>query len=122
MIMSSCNIVVLVSSVVRCGNSWRLLGGREHESWNTDPAAAIEAAFAHRAEGKSVIIRPNFNESDHGDARTQPISKCFYREWRSFNGGKFSEVRFFPGTDRNPTSTEVEDDALTASLPPIPEN
>lgn len=50
------------------------------------PDIAREAAFQARAEGRCVIIRPNFNEPHLG--------AYSYREWRSFNGGLFTEIHF----------------------------
>lgn len=40
----------------------------------------------HRGLGVSVLIRPNYNETD--------ADGTFFREWRSFNGEPFREVRF----------------------------
>lgn len=39
-----------------------------------------------KREGWRVIIRPNYNEED--------IDGPFFREWRSFNGEPFNEVRW----------------------------
>lgn len=47
---------------------------------------AIDIAKENSNEGFSVIIRPNFNEEDEKGR--------FFREWRSFNGSLFKEVRF----------------------------
>lgn len=40
----------------------------------------------HLADGRSVIVRPNYNETDEKGG--------FFREWRSFNGEALKEVRF----------------------------
>jgi hypothetical protein len=40
-----------------------------------------------RKPGRSVIIRPNFTEPH--------FSQVGYREWRSFDGGLFTEIHFF---------------------------
>lgn len=53
----------------------------------SDPLGALAYALAQRTNGKAVIIRPSFNETDeHGS---------FFREWRSFDGGKFAEIRWY---------------------------
>lgn len=40
----------------------------------------------HLANGRSVIVRPNYNEKDEKGE--------FFREFRSFNGEPLKEVRF----------------------------
>lgn len=49
--------------------------------------SARDFAEPKRDQGMSVVIRPNYNEPNEGYQ---------YREWRSFNGEPFEEVRFFP--------------------------
>lgn len=43
---------------------------------------ATEYAKTLCKEGLSVLVRPNWNETD------------YYREWRSFDGAAFEEIRF----------------------------
>ena len=43
---------------------------------------AITEGKFHCGEGRSVLVRPNYNEG------------TFFREWRSFNGEALKEVRF----------------------------
>lgn len=57
---------------------------------------SLDDAFAigkdKTADGMSVIVRPNYNETDSKGR--------FFREWRSFNGEPFKEVRWeFPGNE-----------------------
>ena len=47
--------------------------------------AMTEGKF-HCGEGRSVLVRPNYNEKDGKGS--------FFREWRSFNGEALKEVRF----------------------------
>ncbi len=56
----------------------------------------IDTAFAigkdNARDGMSVIVRPNYNETDSKGR--------FFREWRSFNGESFKECRWeFPGNE-----------------------
>jgi hypothetical protein len=58
----------------------------ERTRWE-DPLGALFSALKSRAVGKAVIIRPSFNEVDeHGS---------FFREWRSFDGEMFYEIRWY---------------------------
>ena len=50
-------------------------------------AKAVRVANSSRKAGISVLLRPHYNETDEEGKR-------FYREWRSFDGGEFKEVRF----------------------------
>lgn len=54
---------------------------------NVDEAKAL--GNTKIAAGMSVLVRPNYNETD--------ADGTFYREWRSFNGEDFREVRFGTG-------------------------
>lgn len=49
-------------------------------------AAARSNGEAKKAMGLSVIVRPNYNEFD--------AEGKFFREWRSFDGAAFEEVRW----------------------------
>lgn len=40
----------------------------------------------HLADGRAVLVRPNYNEKDE--------KGHFFREWRSFNGEPLKETRF----------------------------
>lgn len=48
---------------------------------------ATIAAVRLAKHGFAIIIRPNYNETDDAGNR-------FFREWRSFNGAPFKEIRF----------------------------
>jgi hypothetical protein len=61
-------------------------GGNLHDQAYNNLLDARIAAENLRASNLSVIIRPNYNEKD--------ADGSFYREWRSFNGEEFQEVRF----------------------------
>lgn len=82
--------------VAECNAEGTRTFGRVHEqSFKEGPEysnlvqASIEAQ-KHVGSGKAIIIRPNYNEyAEDG--------KVFYREWRSFNGNPFQEVRFESG-------------------------
>lgn len=74
---------------------------KQHDCWRVTGEAirttyaslelARPFADAHRHKGRSVIIRPSYNEPDEGSKAQPP---WHYREWRSFNGEDFKEVRF----------------------------
>lgn len=90
-------IEVIVSPCRWDGESFRLCGDRIHESKHVSPKEALALALSLRGERRSVIIRPSFNEVIDGVPG--------YREWRSFDGSLFKEVRF----GKNATSKEVDD-------------
>jgi hypothetical protein len=108
--MSKRYIEVIVSDC-----SWN-----DYQSWlrGSDPLRthydshenAKAFALSQRGEGKSVIIRPSFNEKHLGDR----LSFSF-REWRSINGELFSEIHF----SRDQTSSQVRLDTEII-LPSIP--
>lgn len=60
--------------------------GERDETSHFNCIAAMEFAETERAKGICVIVRPNYNEKNaQGE---------FFREWRSFHGEAFKEVRF----------------------------
>lgn len=79
----------LTATVVRI--NWSAKESRawgEHEFNQTYESLeeARQVAEGMRAEGKCIILRPNYNEKD--------VDGEFFREWRSFDGEKFKECRF----------------------------
>lgn len=54
----------------------------------SDIFKACLAAGKECSKGISVIVRPAYNETDEQD-------KQYFREWRSFDGGEFNEVRWY---------------------------
>jgi hypothetical protein len=59
-----------------------------NETFKNPPALENATAFGNllREKGKSVLVRPQYNEKDEKGK--------FFREWRSFNGEPFKEVRW----------------------------
>lgn len=49
--------------------------------------SATEEAKKYIAKGRSVIVRPAYNERD-------ALGVKYYREWRSFDGGTLEMVRW----------------------------
>lgn len=92
--------------------SHRTVGEGTH-TFHTDLGDVDSQALSHRAPGICVLIRPNFNEkNDRGD---------FYREWRSFDGGTFTEIHwYFKEAGNLPISFEVQDGDLLGRLPTVP--
>ncbi len=96
-------------SISKCDNDNRLslMEGSTRINFSSgDEALALRLALKSRAEGRCVIIRPNFNEG----------GKHSFREWRSFNGSAFSEIWFRIGSES--TTTVVPDAEL--KLPNVP--
>lgn len=98
-------IEVIVSPCRWNGSRFALCGNRVHESKHTTPSEALALAMSLRGENLSVIIRPSFIETDAEGVES-------YREWRSFNGSNFKEIRFYCGGARIPDSKEVTDDEV----------
>jgi hypothetical protein len=71
--------------VSRCVGD-RIYGDRLVDQTFSSLTQAKLLGAANKAEGKSVIVRPNYNEEDEKGR--------FFREWRSFNGESFKEVRW----------------------------
>ena len=83
--MASHGIEVLVST---CEPNGDRIIQRLSETNCTLPLTAKRLALSERAQGRAVTIRPTFNERD------PETRESFYREWRSFNGGPFTEIRW----------------------------
>lgn len=83
-------ISVIASKCTGSGDSLRVYGDRERDATfrESDKDAAFDFGNSLRAEGMSVIVRPNYNHDDG----------LGYDEWRSFNGEPFKEVVFRVGT------------------------
>jgi len=80
-------VAVIVSKCVwdRHAECWRVWERVSEETYPTlDEAVAV--GESKRAEKLSVLIRPTYNEED--------VQGRFFREWRSFNGEHFKEVRW----------------------------
>lgn len=93
-------VKVLVSECVwdERAKSWRLslksksgfdgtsMEGPDLEANYPTVEQARLVADMYVGEGKSVIVRPTYNETD--------ADGSFFREWRSFNGEPFKECRW----------------------------
>lgn len=77
---------VYVSVIVSKCVDDRIFGDRLIDTSFPSVGRARVIGNQYRAKGACVILRPNYNETD-ADGR-------FFREWRSFNGEPFKEVRF----------------------------
>lgn len=64
----------------------RIYGDRIVDTGFDTVSEALEEGKFQCGDGRSVVVRPNYNESD--------ADGTFYREWRSFNGEQLKEVRF----------------------------
>jgi len=64
-----------------------ILGERLAERHYDKLVDAMEEGHFQIGRERAVIVRPNFNEQD-GKGH-------FFREWRSFDGSKLKEVRFY---------------------------
>jgi hypothetical protein len=64
----------------------RVFGDRLRDATFRNVESANDFARELLEPGVSVIVRPNYNEHDHNGR--------FFREWRSFNGEPFREVRW----------------------------
>lgn len=67
--------------------SYRVYGDRLVDETFTDMDAAKSLADSKLGKGLSVILRPNYNETDENGKR-------YFREWRSFDGEALREVRW----------------------------
>lgn len=76
------NVSVLVSRCIRDRLFAVSLFNESFYSLDT----AMSVGKTKQADGVSVIVRPNYNEEDSKGR--------FFREWRSFNGSPFEEVRW----------------------------
>ena len=65
---------------------WRIDGDRLFDEVFSTFAEAWVVGTKQVAEKMNVIVRPNYNEHDERGT--------YFREWRSFNGENFKEVRF----------------------------
>lgn len=77
------NVVSVIVS--KCAGN-RIYGDRIVDKSFTTIDEAKSFADQFRDDGKSVIVRPCYNEHD-SEGR-------YFREWRSFNGETFREIRF----------------------------
>lgn len=77
-------VTVIVSHCAPKGD--RVYGERLTDTRFSKLDDALKFASPLREQGKSVLVRPNYNERDSKGR--------FYREWRSFNGEPFQEIRF----------------------------
>lgn len=77
---------------------------------------AVEAAFLGselcKLESECVILRPNFNETDIDNNK-------LFREWRSYNGSFFKEIRCFY---TNSSSYDLVYEVCVPALPDVPFN
>ncbi len=121
--MSPNRFIEVIVSPVRRDNGWDI---NRNPVWTccgdeilrhrfADPSEARAVAMDLRRKKRSVIIRPNFNEP-HLTKRPVIGEVPGYREWRSFDGGLFSEIHFLPCGEQ---STMIRLDAEVV-LPPIP--
>jgi hypothetical protein len=70
----------------------RIIDERDFEVLFSSLEKAMTEGEGWRSDGICVIVRPNYNEEDE--------KGHFFREWRSFNGEKLTEVRFkLPGNN-----------------------
>lgn len=71
---------------------------------------AILLAQILMGQGRSVVIRPKFNETTIKAGDEVPELDGFFREWRSFDGGAFKECSWpsplTPGSDE-PSANEI---------------
>lgn len=79
----STNVSVIVS---KCNDEGRIFGDRLFDEKYPTVEEARAIGLTKCADGVSVIIRPNYNETDSEGRH--------FREWRSFNGAAFKECRF----------------------------
>jgi hypothetical protein len=95
--MKEKTVSIIVSPCILTGEGFHLTGDRlfdqeypilSNQSPFKDEVMAI--AESHRGRGKSVVVRPNFNES----AVFGETVFSFFRELRSFDGGNFAELTF----------------------------
>lgn len=68
--------------VSRCDSAGLTAGDNILRQLIPDLPTAHQAGMPHKAKGKVVILRPNFNENG------------LFREWRSFNGNPWQECRW----------------------------
>lgn len=78
-------VSVIVSKCTPAGD--RVYGDRLVDATFRNPDDASTFANTLCQQGKSVIVRPNYNETDE-------TGKRYFREWRSFNGEPLREVKF----------------------------
>lgn len=105
-------IEVIVSPITKRSeeNGWEADLTKVCRKRFTVPSEALACALEAREPGVGVVVRPNFNEP-HLDSKVylDPKKKghCF-REWRSFNGGKFSEIHFGVGNHHSITMVRLD--------------
>ena len=77
----------IIAVPIRCvDEGWRICGNDKLREVVHDPIQAKKLALEQRAPGMGVIIRPRFHEPHLG--------RHAFREWRSFDGGLFSEIHW----------------------------
>jgi len=85
--MKDVSLIVSHVSWDNLANSWRLTLAEtifRENFFSVEDARKAGEGF--RGERISVLIRPNYNEENDTEE--------FFREWRSFNGEDFAEVRW----------------------------
>lgn len=96
--------------------TWVICGEDIHRKRYVLPSEALKVAMEMRGPKRSVIIRPNFNETH---LRVDASHPSGYREWRSFDGGLFQEIHFFCGSDRQATMVRLDDEVVLPPIPPV---
>lgn len=71
--------------VTECFGANRFTGLRLVDLSIDNLDAALVLGDMYRANGRCVIVRPNYNEADEK-------GNTFFREWRSFNGDDLKEI------------------------------
>lgn len=81
-------VSLLVSPCVKgtAPGEGRIFGERLVDRKMDTVEEATRLGHLYRVVGQSVVVRPNYNEEDEKGK--------FFREWRSFNGEPFREVRW----------------------------
>lgn len=75
---------LIVSKCVGSGDKIRTYGECILDITYDTAEEAMAEGKKHQDKGVGVLVRPNYNEGDG----------TWYREWRSFHGEPFKEVRF----------------------------
>jgi hypothetical protein len=96
--------------------TWVICGENIHRQRYVDPSEALKVALAMRGPKRSVIIRPNYNETHLRKESTHPSG---YREWRSFDGGLFTEIHFFCDSDHQAVMVRLDAEIVLPPIPPV---
>lgn len=84
--MSSVSVIVSACVKGTKVGEGRTFGDRLFDATFPSLDAAMEEGRFQCGDGRSVVVRPSYNEKDE--------IGCFFREWRSFNGEALKEARF----------------------------